>query len=327
MTVSLIAAVARGGVIGRDGTIPWHLPEDVAHFKDLTTGHAVVMGRKTWDSLPDRFRPLPGRRNVVVTRTPEWFAPGAERVASIREALELLSNAEHVYVIGGAEIYAAALPFADELVLTEIDLAVEGDTRFPAWDRRAFDAAAREEHVSADGTRFAFATYRRWGAGASGQLAALARVSALLEQERIAWWLFGGWAVDFHAGRITRLHDDVDLAVWLDDVARIEALLVTDGWVHAPEPDEDGGTGYECDGVRLELTYLARNADDRVVIPLKDREAPWPDETLGDRELSLRGVTARVIELSALTKSKSSSRDEPGDAPKDEADMETLSGL
>jgi dihydrofolate reductase len=159
--VALVAAVARGGVIGRDGTIPWRLPEDVAFFKELTTGHPVVMGRRTWESIPDRFRPLPGRRNIVVTRNHSWAAEGAERAGSVEEALALAEGAERVFVIGGAEVYAAALPYADELVLTEIDLDVDGDTCFPEWDRDAFEEVARDERVAADGTRFAFATHRR----------------------------------------------------------------------------------------------------------------------------------------------------------------------
>ena len=201
------------------------------------------MGRKTWESLPERFRPLPGRRNLVVTRNPEWAAAGAERAGSLREALARFADEEHVSVIGGAEIYAAALPYVDELAITEVDLDVDGDTRFPAWERRAFDLAAREEHVTDDGTRFAFTTYRRWGAGSAGQLSALGEITAQLDREQVAYWLFGGWGVDFHAGRITRLHDDVDLAVWLDDVPRIVELLAGGRWAHAPEPDEDGGTG------------------------------------------------------------------------------------
>jgi dihydrofolate reductase len=159
--LSLVAAVARDRVIGRDNAIPWRLPEDVARFKAVTTGHAVVMGRRTWDSIPDRYRPLPGRRNVVVTRNRAWRATGAERAASLGDALELLAGEERVYVIGGAEIYAAALPLADELLLTEIDLAVDGDTFFPAFDRDAFAEVSREEHVGEDGVRFAFAVYER----------------------------------------------------------------------------------------------------------------------------------------------------------------------
>jgi len=161
--VTLVAAVARGGVIGRHGSVPWHLPEDLRRFRQLTTGHAVVMGRRTWDSLPERFRPLPERRNVVVTRNEAWAAPGAERAGSLEDALRLLDGAREVFVIGGAEMYAAALPLADELALTELDLEVDGDAFFPAWDREGFTEASREERVSADGVPFAFVVHRRSG--------------------------------------------------------------------------------------------------------------------------------------------------------------------
>jgi dihydrofolate reductase len=182
VTVTLVAAVARDGVIGRAGSIPWHLPEDMARFRALTLGHPVVMGRRTWDSLPDRFRPLPGRRNVVVTRRNDWEAPGAERAGSFDEALALLGydaapgvnqtakdvaggveidNDASVFVIGGAELYAAALPHADVLELTEVDLEVDGDVHFPVWDRDAFIEVARAPQVTADGTAFSFVTYSR----------------------------------------------------------------------------------------------------------------------------------------------------------------------
>jgi dihydrofolate reductase len=163
--VSLVAAVARGGVIGRNNAIPWQIPGEQAHFRDLTMGHPVVMGRRTWDSLPERFRPLPGRRNVVVTRNSEWHAEGADRAGSFDDALKLLARDERVSVIGGAELYTAALPRADELLLTEIDLDVEGDTFFPPFERLAFEEVAREERVSGDGTRYAFVTYARTGVG------------------------------------------------------------------------------------------------------------------------------------------------------------------
>jgi dihydrofolate reductase len=159
--LQVVAAVARGGVIGRDGGLPWRLPEDLVRFRDLTTGHAVVMGRRTWDSLPDRFRPLPDRRNVVVTRSPSWLDDGAERAGSLVEAVALLAAEERVFVIGGGAIFAEALPVADELHLTEIDLDVDGDTYFPDWDRQAFEELSREERVAADGTPFAFVSYRR----------------------------------------------------------------------------------------------------------------------------------------------------------------------
>jgi len=159
--IALVAAVARGGVIGLDGTIPWRIPEDARRFRALTTGHAVVMGRRTWDSLPDRFRPLPGRRNVVVTRNAAWHADGAESAGSLADALELLGDFRQVFVIGGAELYAEAIPLADELLLTEVDRDVEGDTFFPSWDRAAFHEELREQHVSESGIPFSFVTYVR----------------------------------------------------------------------------------------------------------------------------------------------------------------------
>ncbi|MEP7225599.1 MAG: dihydrofolate reductase, partial [Actinomycetota bacterium] len=127
MKVSLVAAVARDGVIGLAGGLPWRIPEDAQRFRALTMGHPVVMGRRTWDSLPDRFRPLPGRRNVVVTRSAAWQAEGAERTGSLVDALQLLDGEAQVFVIGGGELYVEALPLADEMLLTEIDAELEGD--------------------------------------------------------------------------------------------------------------------------------------------------------------------------------------------------------
>jgi len=159
--ISLVAAVARGGVIGRDNSIPWRIPEDVARFREITMGHPVVMGRRTWDSIPGRFRPLPGRRNIVVTRNGKWYGDGAERAGSLEEALDLAGDAPEVFVIGGAEIYAAALPFADELQLTEIDAEIEGDTLFPPIDDAVFQEVEREPHGSGDGPTFSFVRYVR----------------------------------------------------------------------------------------------------------------------------------------------------------------------
>ncbi len=161
-TLTLIAAVDRRGAIGRDGGLLWHEREDQAHFRRVTMGCPVIMGRKTWDSLPERFRPLPGRRNLVVTRNAAWQATGAERAASLDEALALAADAARVCVIGGGELYALALPRADELVLTEVGAAFEGaDTFFPPFDRAGFVEVEREWRVGADSTRFAFVTYRR----------------------------------------------------------------------------------------------------------------------------------------------------------------------
>lgn len=162
-TLALIAAVARNGVIGGDNTLLWHLPEDQKFFRRTTLGCPVVMGRKTWDSLPARFRPLPGRTNIVVTRNAGWQAEGAVAVTSLDAALQATAGADKVFVIGGGELYAAALPHADELVLTEIDRDFDGDARFPAWPREAFDEVRREAHHAGEPNDFdyAFVTYRR----------------------------------------------------------------------------------------------------------------------------------------------------------------------
>ena len=161
MRISLVAAVARGGVIGRDGALPWRLPEDARRFRELTMGHAVVMGRRTWDSLPERFRPLPGRRNVVVTRNPDWARTAPSAPARSRTRYACSTAREQVFVIGGGELYAQALAQADELLLTEIDADVEGDTWFPAWDRDEFEEVSREQQTSETGIPFAFVTYVR----------------------------------------------------------------------------------------------------------------------------------------------------------------------
>jgi dihydrofolate reductase len=160
-SLSVIAAVARNGAIGKDNGLLWHEPEDHKHFRRVTMGCPVIMGRKTWDSLPARFRPLPGRRNVVITRDRGWRAAGAEAVDSLDAALALLAGAPKAFVIGGAETYALALPRADKLVLTEIDADLPGDTFFPPWDRERFRATAREPHVGHGGIGYAFVTYVR----------------------------------------------------------------------------------------------------------------------------------------------------------------------
>ena len=158
--IGLIWAQARGGVIGKDDTMPWHLPEDLAHFKRTTLSHPVIMGRKTWDSLPARFRPLPGRANLVVTRQGDWNEIGAQSASSLREALQQCENSEQVWVIGGAQIYAQALPLADELVVTEIDADIDGDAFAPAIGPE-WQAVARQPLVAGNGMRLAFVTWRR----------------------------------------------------------------------------------------------------------------------------------------------------------------------
>ncbi|MEV6767610.1 dihydrofolate reductase [Nocardia sp. NPDC051030] len=129
-SIGLIWAQTPDGIIGLDNTIPWRVPEDMAHFKDVTWGHPVVMGRRTWDSLPPKFRPLAGRRNIVVTRQADWSAEGAERAGSLEEALAL-SGEGMVWIAGGGEIYRAALPFATELMVTEVAADIVGDCYAP----------------------------------------------------------------------------------------------------------------------------------------------------------------------------------------------------
>ena len=152
----LIAAVTRNGIIGKDGGMPWHLPADLQHFKRLTLGHPILMGRRTWDSLG---RPLPGRRNIVISRQTGWQATGAEHAESLEAALQMVASDALAFVIGGAQLYAQALPLADRLELTEIEQHVDGDTRFPDWDRSRFVETARESHVAPQGWAFHFVTY------------------------------------------------------------------------------------------------------------------------------------------------------------------------
>jgi dihydrofolate reductase len=157
----LIAAVARNRVIGRANGLVFNEPADQQHFRAATLGCPVVMGRKTWASLPARFRPLPGRRNVVVSRNAEFDAPGAAVATSLPAALALVQDAPRVFVIGGALLYAQALPQITELLLTEVDADLAGDTFFPAWDRNAFEETDRRSAVTASGIGYAFVTYRR----------------------------------------------------------------------------------------------------------------------------------------------------------------------
>jgi len=156
--VSLIAAVARDGGIGRAGDLLVRLPGDLPRLKRITMGAPIVMGRKTWDSIG---RALPGRTNIVVTRDRAFRAPGGETVTSLDEALARAADAPRVFVIGGAEIYALGLAAGHELLLTEVDAVFPADTFFPTWDRRGFVETAREAQQSPDGVRYAFTTYKK----------------------------------------------------------------------------------------------------------------------------------------------------------------------
>jgi len=155
----LIFARAANGVFGRDGQLPWHLPEDLAHFKRTTLGCPVIMGRKTWDSLPPKFRPLPGRTNIVVTRQADWQAEGAQRADSIQDALRLCPADGDIWVIGGAEVYAQTLPLASTAVVTAIEASFDGDALAPQFGPDWVETR-RERHVSATGLAFSFVTYR-----------------------------------------------------------------------------------------------------------------------------------------------------------------------
>ena len=158
MELKLIYARSRNGVIGRDGQLPWHLPADLAHFKQTTLGQAVVMGRKTWDSLPERFRPLPGRTNIVITRQTDWHAPGALVAHSLDQAMSLCPAPGPLWVIGGADIYAQALPLASTVVVTEIDVEVQGDAHAPKLGAE-WKEMSRLLHHNEDGLSYSFITY------------------------------------------------------------------------------------------------------------------------------------------------------------------------
>ena len=159
MSVALIWAQSSSGVIGRDGGIPWRLPEDLARFKELTMGHTVVMGRRTWDSLPARFRPLPGRRNIVLTRNPHYRAEGAEVVTVIADAL----NGSNTWVIGGSEVYHQALPVATRCEVTEVDIDLrleDEDALAPALGE-SWLGTAGDWQDSSSGLRYRFLSYVR----------------------------------------------------------------------------------------------------------------------------------------------------------------------
>ena len=163
MKLKLIYARAANGVIGLNNQMPWHLPEDLAHFKRTTLGCPVLMGRKTWESIPAKFRPLPGRANLVVTRQTNWQSEGAYVVHSLEEGITLAlahcPEGKDLWVMGGAEIYAQAAPIAEEAVVTEIEAEYEGDAFAPQLSAH-WQEVSRERHVSSTGLKFSFVTYR-----------------------------------------------------------------------------------------------------------------------------------------------------------------------
>jgi dihydrofolate reductase len=161
MPLHLIYARSRNQVIGLQGGLPWHLPEDLAHFKRTTLGQPVIMGRITWESLPAAFRPLPGRTNVVVSRQPHFVASGAQVATSLQAAIMLFPADQVVWLIGGAQLYAQAMPMASRLVVTEIDADFEGDAFAPTVDPALWHETQRSSHVSALGLRFNLVIYQR----------------------------------------------------------------------------------------------------------------------------------------------------------------------
>ena len=151
-------------VIGKNGVMPWHLAEDLAHFKRTTLGCPVIMGRKTWDSLPVKFRPLPGRANIVLTRQKDWHENGVQRASGMRDALsyceQMTPKPAAVWVIGGAQIYAQALPLASQLMITEIGAEFDGDSYAPEIGQD-WQETARHAHVAANGLPYSFVSYQR----------------------------------------------------------------------------------------------------------------------------------------------------------------------
>jgi dihydrofolate reductase len=156
--LTIIVARARNGVIGRDNALPWHLPEDLRHFKATTLGHPVLMGRRTFESIG---RPLPGRRNIVITRDPAWFHEGCERAGSLDDAIQACADVPEAFVIGGGQVYLEALPRADVLQVTEVDTEPDGDAFFPAPDPRHWRLTERRPGTSATGLGFAICRYER----------------------------------------------------------------------------------------------------------------------------------------------------------------------
>ena len=164
MRLSLIAALASNRAIGKDNELLWHLPEDMRHFRETTRGKPVIMGRKTWESLPESFRPLPGRHNIVVSRDPAYQASGATLAGSLADALRQAaakSNAEEVFVIGGAQLYREALPLANRLYLTEIEQDFDGEVFFPNVQPQDWDEISRQPSQETSGPQFSFVVYQR----------------------------------------------------------------------------------------------------------------------------------------------------------------------
>ena len=161
--ISIIVAHSKNMVIGKGNDLIWKIPNDQARFKNLTMGHPVIMGRKTWESIPEKFRPLPGRTNFIITRDSSYSAPGATVTTSIENALASAQQAlgnEEIFVVGGGEIYKAALPFTERLYITMVDKEVEGDTFFPAYSN-IFTKKISEESGEFEGLKYSYLILER----------------------------------------------------------------------------------------------------------------------------------------------------------------------
>ena len=158
MTISLIAALAQNGVIGKANDLPWHLPDDMKYFMLTTKGHHVIMGRKNYESLPEKFRPLPNRTSIVITRQKNYQAPGCSIVHQLEEGVKMAegNGEQELFIIGGAEIYALGIPLADKPYLTEIHATIDGDTHFPAYRKEGWREISRQPHPSDDRHKFGF---------------------------------------------------------------------------------------------------------------------------------------------------------------------------
>lgn len=155
--ISIIAAISENNCIGKDGDLPWHIPEDLQHFKAVTSGKPVIMGRKTWESIPEKYRPLPDRTNIILTRQADYTVPdGVLLFSNIKEAIDSQSAAEETVIIGGAQIYTMAMPKADTLYITHVHQTVDGDTFFPDIDMDSWKETKREDHQE-----YSFVTYER----------------------------------------------------------------------------------------------------------------------------------------------------------------------
>jgi Aminoglycoside-2''-adenylyltransferase len=165
------------------------------------------------------------------------------------------------------------------------------------------------------------------GERAAAQLRTIGWLHTLLSRHGVDYWLFGGWAVDFHVGRVTRDHEDIDIAIWRSDLDRVTELLQRHGWVHAPTTGEEGYTGYAREKVRLELAFLARDEDGTVYTPLTDGRGAWPPGSFGSEQGEVNGVPARVVGLTSLIEDKSGPRQDPAAAEKDRSDVALLSSL